>query len=247
MDQARFSTVAHRAHAYCNPLDPALVDQVLGLLDLGPDDRVLDVGCGKGALLIRVAERFGASGTGVDINAAFLAEGRADAARCGVASRVELLEIDASRYAAARGSFDLGICVGASHALGRYAEALGQMRRWVRRGGHLLMGEGYWRREPDPEYLVRLGTAADEISTHAGTLAGGVAEGLIARGSWTSSDRDWDAYEELYARTVETYVVTHPEDPDAPAMRERIARWRETYRRWGRDTLGFGLYLFRRP
>ena len=30
-------------------------------------------------------------------------------------------------------------------------------------------------------------------------------------------------------------------------MRERIARWRKTYRRWGRDTLGFGLYLFGRP
>jgi hypothetical protein len=28
-------------------------------------------------------------------------------------------------------------------------------------------------------------------------------------------------------------------------MLERIRGWRETYRRWGRDTLGFGLYLFR--
>jgi hypothetical protein len=29
-------------------------------------------------------------------------------------------------------------------------------------------------------------------------------------------------------------------------MGERIRRWRETYLRWGRDTLGFGLYLFER-
>jgi len=30
-------------------------------------------------------------------------------------------------------------------------------------------------------------------------------------------------------------------------MLERIRRWRDGYLRWGRDTLGFGLYLFYRP
>jgi hypothetical protein len=59
-----------------------------------------------------------------------------------------------------------------------------------------------------------------------------------------SGDAEWDAYEGLYHRTVEDYVAAHPEDPDAPVMAERIRRWREAYLRWGRDTLGFGLYLF---
>jgi hypothetical protein len=27
-------------------------------------------------------------------------------------------------------------------------------------------------------------------------------------------------------------------------MKARITRWREIYLRWGRDTLGFGTYLF---
>jgi hypothetical protein len=30
-------------------------------------------------------------------------------------------------------------------------------------------------------------------------------------------------------------------------MLERIRRWRDAYLRWGRDTLGFGVYLFHRP
>lgn len=247
MDHARFSTIAHRDHDYCNPLDPAVLEQVMALLDLGPGRRVLDVGCGKGALLVRLAERFGARGTGLDLNAAFLAEGRAGAERHGVASLVELLEMEASRLAAEPASFDAGICIGSSHALGGYRETLRALARLVRPGGAVLVGEGYWRREPDPEYLERLGATADEMTTHEGTIAAGMAAGLASRGSWVSSDRDWDHYEDLYARTVETYVATHPDDPDAPAMGERIRRWRETYLHWGRDTLGFGLYLFGRP
>lgn len=247
MDHAKFSTIAHRDHAYCNPLDPAVLDQVMDQLGLGPGRRVLDIGCGKGSLLVCIAERYGASGTGVDINAAFLAEGRMWAEGRGVASLIELREMGASRLAAEPASFDAAICIGSTHALGGYRETLRALARLVRPGGTLLVGEGYWRREPEPEYLDRLGATADEMTTHEGTIAAGVADGLEPRGAWMSSDRDWDRYEDLYARTMETYVATHTEDPDAPAMRERIRRWRETYLRWGRDTLGFGLYLFARP
>jgi cyclopropane fatty-acyl-phospholipid synthase-like methyltransferase len=247
MDQARFSTIAHRDHAYCNPLDPEVVDQVLDRLDLGPGRRVLDIGCGKASLLVRIAERYGARGLGVDINPAFLAEGRNRAERAGVSPLVELYEIEASRLRSEAAAFDAGLCIGSTHALGGYRETLRGLARWVRPGGALVIGEGHWRREPDPEYLERLGAAADEMSTHEDTIAAGAAEGLEPRGAWVSSVRDWDRYEDLYARTVETYVATHAGDPEAAAMRERIGRWRETYRRWGRDTLGFGLYLFRRP
>jgi hypothetical protein len=30
-------------------------------------------------------------------------------------------------------------------------------------------------------------------------------------------------------------------------MLKRIRRWRDAYLRWGRDTLGFAVYLFYRP
>jgi hypothetical protein len=85
------------------------------------------------------------------------------------------------------------------------------------------------------------------MTTHVETIAAGTEHGLEPRGAWVSSAADWDRYEDLYARTVETYIATHPEDPDGAAIGERIRRWRETYLRWGRDTLGFGLYLFGRP
>jgi hypothetical protein len=50
----------------------------------------------------------------------------------------------------------------------------------------------------------------------------------------------------LYNRAVVEYVASNPDDADAPALRERIQDWREAYQTWGRDTLGFGLYLFKK-
>ena len=247
MDHAKFSTIAHRDHEYCNPLDPDAIEQAIERLGLAPGRRLLDVGCGKATFLVRAAERTGASCVGVDINAAFLAEGRARAERCAVTELVTLIEGEAPGLDPTSAAFDAAACIGSTHAFGSYHDTLRGLARRVRPAGTLLVGAGFWKRPPDPEYLARLGATEDEMARHEDNIASAEAEELRPLGTWVSSDRDWDRYEDLYARTMEVYVATHPDDPDTPEMRERIRRWRETYLRWGRDTLGFGLYLFARP
>ena len=66
-------------------------------------------------------------------------------------------------------------------------------------------------------------------------------------GSVTASVDEWDEYEWKYCRSVERYARERPEDADVPQMLERIRRWRDAYLRFGRDTLGFAIYLFYRP
>jgi hypothetical protein len=73
-----------------------------------------------------------------------------------------------------------------------------------------------------------------------------VALGFTALYTAVSSDDDWDHYEGLYCRAVERYVAAHPEDPEGAEFRDYIRRWYSGYLRWGRKTLGFGLYLLRR-
>ena len=84
-------------------------------------------------------------------------------------------------------------------------------------------------------------------ATHADNVAAGLDEGLLPLYAAVSSEDDWDHYEGLYARAIELYALAYPDDPDTPAMLARSRTWRDAYLRWGRDTLGFALYLFIRP
>jgi hypothetical protein len=82
--------------------------------------------------------------------------------------------------------------------------------------------------------------------SHQETVEAGVALGLVPRFAITSTDEEWDAYEGLYAASVEAFAVEQPDDPELGEMLEQIRSWQEAYRKWGRDTLGFGLYVFGR-
>ncbi|MEU8755806.1 class I SAM-dependent methyltransferase [Streptomyces chartreusis] len=73
-----------------------------------PGERVLDVGCGRGAALFPAARAVGPTGraVGIDIADTMIEAARAEAARAG-AENVELLVMDAERPSFARRSFDL--------------------------------------------------------------------------------------------------------------------------------------------
>ena len=55
-----------------SPIGSEKADRLVELLQLNPDSRVLDVGCGTGEFLIRIAERYRCHGVGVDTDPASL-------------------------------------------------------------------------------------------------------------------------------------------------------------------------------
>lgn len=75
---------------------PAIVRiHLVERLALGPDDHVLDLGCGDGATLIDLATRSGCRGTGLERDPARLAEARAAVTQAGVEpGRITLIEGD---------------------------------------------------------------------------------------------------------------------------------------------------------
>jgi hypothetical protein len=58
MDRMRFSTIAHAAHKFCNPIGEAQITMMLDRLDLASNQRVIDIGCGKAELRARVLPPF---------------------------------------------------------------------------------------------------------------------------------------------------------------------------------------------
>jgi SAM-dependent methyltransferase len=108
---ARLSAITHGDLAFHDPLDPAVVDEVLDLAALGPADRALDLGCGPGELLVRLAERTGCGGLGVDLAAGQIEEARRRAATRAPQAGLEFLAADAGTV---DGEFALSACVGPS-------------------------------------------------------------------------------------------------------------------------------------
>ena len=253
MDPFRFTTLAHTTHDFCNPVGAATLDRFVETLALLPGARVMDAGCGKAELLIRVAERWQACGVGVDTNPAFLAEARARAAGrvrvgsgSGAGGSIELIEAEVAEVDLAPGSFDLAICVGSAHVFGTLPEALDALHGLVRAGGQILFGHGYWQREPDPEYLAGFGASREELGTHEDNLAALATAGFEPLESALSGPTDWDDYEVPYASNIERHFAEHPDDPEREAFLARSRSWHRLYRTWGRDTMGFALYRARR-
>lgn len=249
MDRNQFSAIAHRNHDFYHPIPETKLNQVLGHIPLQPDDTVIDIGAGTCELLIRLAESRGIRGTAIESYEGAIETARRKARGRIPADRLEWTLADAkvAMEAYEQPGFSLGICIGSTHALGGLVPTLKALQKCVKQDGYILIGEGYWKQRPSREYLEALGGAEEsELKSHDENVRTAEELGLITMWSSVASEDDWDQYEWLYSMSVETYCHENPQDPDCGAYLQKIRAWRQTYLRWGRDTLGFGLYLFRR-
>ncbi|HEY7003689.1 MAG TPA: methyltransferase domain-containing protein [Gaiellaceae bacterium] len=248
MDSDDFTAIAHEGLAFMNPLAEEDVDEMIEALALEPGAHVLDLGCGKAEILLRIVERYpDVRATGLDRSRAVLAEARRQADERVPEAKVVLVEEDVREYAPQPSSFDLVVSTGGVAFRGGVGGTLAVLSGYVAPGGKLLFGEGYWREEPSAEYLVALGAAREELRDYEGTIQAAQDVGLELRQAVSSSVADWDAYEDAWARNGERYADEHEGDDGVAELREWIAAGRERYRDLGgRDTLGFALFLFER-
>ncbi len=241
------SAIAHAGLPFQNPLDDAKVDALVARLPLRPGDRVVDLGCGKAELLIRILERHDVTAIGIDVSPFFLAEAREQADRRVRAGRLELRREDASRSGLAPGSFDLAVAVGAGGIWAGYERALRSVAALVRPRGYVLFGEGYWRRDPSAAYLRALGAERDELPDYEGLVAAAAATGLELVDALESREADWERYERRWAANGERWAAENANHPARDELLAWIANGRDRFERLGgRETLGFGLFLFRR-
>src|SRR5262249_35673690 len=76
MERGDWTVVAHGGVDLLNPIPVAKLDEVIDLLALPAGGRVVDLGCGKGELLRRLANRYEIRGVGVDRSAVLVDEAR---------------------------------------------------------------------------------------------------------------------------------------------------------------------------
>lgn len=233
------------------PLGAGKAARLIELLELTPDARVLDAGCGTGEFLIRTIEATGAFGVGFDLDAKSI-----EAANRNVGARIpgdrhEFKVVDLRKEGIPDETFDAAICLGSTHAFGdggrAYPSTLEGLKRAVRPGGRVLVGDGYWKQPPAAEYLELLGDPPGIYHDHRANVSVAEAMGLVPLYAAVSNDDEWDDFEWSHRMRFEREAALHPDDPKAAAKLDASRAWRDGYLRWGRSTMGFGFYLFMKP
>lgn len=250
MDQNKLSFIAHRTHRFSSPVSVETIDRVIAAADPKPGALTYDLGCGPGAMAIHLAETRGLYVTAVDRSPLMIAEAERRLVGRGAPGRVELVRDSSVNFLARQDPCALLVAIGAvvlTEGAQDAASVLTALAAHVQPGGCLLWGETHWKREPSEMMKLLLGPTAAVYGSHADYVRAGEAADLLPLYAVTSSDQEWDEYTWRYTTAIENHLHDHPDDPDAAAMHNRAQGWRALYLHEGRETMGFGLYLFRKP
>ena len=239
----RYFVVAEALHELQNPTSPEKLVLLGERLGLGPGSRVLDIASGRGGPALVLAETFGCSIRGVEITPDFHAVAVERAEAAGLAERLVFELGDRAAAKLEPEAYDAALCLGASFVYGSLADTVEALVPAVRPGGHVVVGEPYWRRLPLPDdYPDR----REPWTTLEGTVTVLETSGLRVVSVIASSEDDWDRYETLHWQAVESWLAANPEDPDAVEIRERHERHKRTYLRHGRELLGWAIFVGRK-
>lgn len=134
------------------------VDQILDLfstLPLSPGtSKVLDLGCGKGAVSVQIASKFGFDVVGVDAVPEFLKDAHKKSSQYQVSDLCTFIEQDILAYVLDEHDFDVVILASLGGIFGSNRNTIKKLRAQVRSGGYMVIDDGYLKKR---EFLSRKG------------------------------------------------------------------------------------------
>ncbi|MEZ0093782.1 cyclopropane-fatty-acyl-phospholipid synthase family protein [Streptacidiphilus sp. EB129] len=246
MNRQKISSIAHLDHPIAAPLTDESVRRLLDRALPRGDERVLDLGCARGEWLVRAVEgRPGLSADGVDLDVTTIERASAELAGSGPAGQITLHAGDANDFDSGH-RYDLVLCVGATHAFGGLLPTLESVSHHLAPGGSVLVGEGYWQREPTPAAVEIFGGGEDPYHDLATTVEQVVEAGWTPVYGHTSTAHELDDYEWCWTGTLSRRALDHPEDPDGAELLKAATIHREEWLRGYRDIFGFVTLQLRR-
>lgn len=244
MDLPRSFTIRESSHRICNPFTSDKLALLGQAISPAPGTRMLDLASGKGEMLCTWARDHGVIGTGVDISTVFIDAARERAAELRVADRVDFVHADASGHVADE-PVGIASCVGATWIGSGVAGTVDLLRRSLAPGGMMLIGEPYWRREPEDQATVEgchMARKDDlltlpELLQQFGDLGCDVVEMVLA-------DQDsWDRYVAAQWLNIRRWLDANPGDELAVDLRAELTAGPVQHARYQREYLGWGVFV----
>ncbi|MGM1059978.1 SAM-dependent methyltransferase [Saccharothrix sp. Mg75] len=234
----------HALLDFNSPLSDAKAYGLIGGLRLAPGQLVVDYGCGWAELLLRAVEHQpGVLGIGVDSDEHAIARGRANVESRGLADRVTLALADVTAFDT--DPADVAVSIGSSHAWGDAKATLEAVHARLKPGGTLLLGDGFWEREPNATAREIFGDAVPTSLPGLVDLA--LTSGYRLLNLTTATLDEWDDFESRWCASREHWLLANPDHPEAAAVREVVDDHREGWLKGYRATLGFAYLTLARP
>jgi SAM-dependent methyltransferase len=242
----RFHEIAEANHRILNPFTEEKLMLLGDICQLKPGMAQLDLACGKAEMLCQWARRYGITGTGVDISAVFLAAAHQRAYELDVSDKLAFVQGDAGQYPQDYHQFDVVSCIGATWIGSGLIGTLNLMKPALKdHNSLLLVGEPYWIDPPPPEAYAALDMSENDYTSLAGTLERFETAGAEPLEMVLANPDTWDRYEASQWMTLSNWLRENPNDPDAPAIHDWLAKNRRTYLHYGRRYLGWGVFVLR--
>jgi 2-polyprenyl-3-methyl-5-hydroxy-6-metoxy-1,4-benzoquinol methylase len=130
----------------------AEVEQIVDVirsLDLPSGSRVLDLGCGKGAVALALADIFRYQVDGFDGTWEFVEHASRKAYRLGLDDRARFEQADVRDVVERARDYDVVCILSLGPVLGDPGQTVGSLRQSVVPGGHMLIDDGYLRDAKD--------------------------------------------------------------------------------------------------
>lgn len=221
-----------------SPMSSDDLDEVVTLLSPTCGAAVLDIACGHGELLRRLATTADVSATGVDLSPWMVRSAHALATQADLDISWHLAE---GKDFAVDQRFDIVTCLGGSwiwHGFGGTVRALAQR---TAPGGHIAVGDMHLRDGLDAAEITKSHGAVesiDELEAHFGT------HGLDIVGRVNTSDDAWDDYVSQSRRCVESWARHHP-GPRSESYLDDWQQWKDDQAR-DREILTWSVWVAQR-
>jgi len=125
------------------------VDQILEFIDSlhlpSATASILDLGCGKGAVCVPIASKFGCKVVGVDFMSEFLEDARNKATEFHVSHLCSFIKHDILDFVVDEHEFDVVILASLGGIFKTFKNTVAKLRTQVKVGGYIVIDDGYLR------------------------------------------------------------------------------------------------------
>jgi 2-polyprenyl-3-methyl-5-hydroxy-6-metoxy-1,4-benzoquinol methylase len=139
-----------------HPRGPDLLLDMVEALNLGPNSKIIDVGCGTGYYACKLVEQTGAQVLAIDIVASLLEMPRHQIAEANLRDRVAVVEGSITSIPADSETYDLVWCRDMLNHIKDLAVALAECYRVLRTGGSMIVFQTFAGELIEPHEAARL-------------------------------------------------------------------------------------------